>query len=272
MVARTVRNQKLDTRSARAKLPAKKSPHWVSLAPGCALGYRKGPKGAVWLAKIVRDGMRRETTLGTADDVLDPDGVLAIGYPQAQAKAREWFEAVVRPATQADPYTVREAVADYLDWFRATGRKSIKETEASVNAFILPRLGDEEVPTLTAARLRKWLAEIAASPPRLRTRPGQKQNVRDTSDDPEASRRRCATANRILTVLKAALTMPGARGKRPLMRHGAGLYPFVRPIPPVSAISTATSAADSSMPARSHCAGSYVAHCSRAPVTANSRA
>ena len=103
----------------------------------------------MWLAKIVRDGMRRETTLGTADDVLDPDGVLAIGYPQAQAKAREWFEAVARPATHARPYTVREAAADYLDWFRATGRKSIKETEASVNAFILPRLGDEEVATLT---------------------------------------------------------------------------------------------------------------------------
>jgi integrase len=226
MVARTVRNQKLDTRSARAKLPAKKSPYWVSLAPGCALGYRKGPKGAVWLAKIVRDGMRRETTLGTADDVLDPDGVLAIGYPQAQAKAREWFEAVVRPATHAGPYTVRAAAADYLDWFRATGRKSIKETEASVNAFILPRLGDEEVATLTAARLRKWLAEIAASPPRLRTRPGQRQNVRDTSDDPEASRRRCATANRILTVLKAALNHAWREAKAPSDEAWRRVVPF----------------------------------------------
>jgi integrase len=213
MVARTVRNQKLDTRSARAKLPSKKSPYWVSLAPGCALGYRKGSKGGVWLAKIVRDGMRRETALGPADDVLDPDGVLAIGYPQAQAKAREWFEAIVRPAKHVGPYTLRDAVGDYLDWFRATGRKSIKETEASVNAFILPRLGDEEVPLLTAARLRKWLGEIAASPPRLRTRPGQRQNVRDISDDPEAARRRRATANRILTVLKAALNHAWREGR-----------------------------------------------------------
>jgi len=30
-----------------------------------------------------------------------------------------------------------------LDWFRATGRKSIKETEAVANAFIVPRLGAE---------------------------------------------------------------------------------------------------------------------------------
>src|SRR3954452_20982946 len=48
-----------------------------------------------------------------------------------------------RPAI--GPYTVRDAVADYLDWFKATGKKSIKETEASVGAFILPQLGDAEV-------------------------------------------------------------------------------------------------------------------------------
>jgi hypothetical protein len=47
--------------------------------------------------------------------------------------------------------------------------------------------------------------DVAAAPPRLRTRLGRKQNVRDTLDDPEALRRRRATANRILTVLKAAL-------------------------------------------------------------------
>jgi hypothetical protein len=48
----TVRNPKLDTRSARAKLVMRDSLYWVPLAPGCALGYRKGPKGGVWVAKI----------------------------------------------------------------------------------------------------------------------------------------------------------------------------------------------------------------------------
>ena len=225
-MARTVRNQKLDTRSARAKLPTRKSPYWVSLAPGCALGYRKGAKGGVWLAKIVHAAVRREAALGPADDVLDPDGVLAIGYAQAQLKAREWFETVTRPEQPARPYTVRDAVSDYLDWFRATGRKSISETEASFNAFILPRLGDEEVATLTAARLRKWLAEIAASSPRLRTRLGQQQNVRDISDDAEASRRRCATANRILTVLKAALNHAWREGKAPSDEAWRRVVPF----------------------------------------------
>jgi hypothetical protein len=212
-MARTVRNPKLDSRSARGKLATRDSPYWVSLTPGCALGYRKGPKGGVWLAKLVRDGLRQQTTLGPADDAFDPDGVLAVDFARAQEKAREWFAVVTKPAQPAGPYTVRAAVTDYLDWFRATGRKSVKETEASVNAFILPKLGDDETASLTATRLRKWHADLAAAPPRLRTKKGEKQNVRDVADDPESPRRRRATANRILTVLKAALNHGWREGR-----------------------------------------------------------
>jgi integrase len=214
-MARTVRNPKLDTRSARAKLAMRDSPYRVSLAPGCVLGYHKGTKGGVWLAKLVRDGLRQQATLGPADDTLDPDGILAIAYADAQTKAREWFATVTRPAQPTGPYTVRAAVSDYLDWFRATGRKSVKETEISARAFILPQLGDADVSSLTPARLRKWHMDTAMAPPRLRTRPGQTQNVRDTADDPEAERRRYATANRILTVLKAALNHAWREGKVP---------------------------------------------------------
>jgi len=211
---RTVRNPKLDTRSARAKLPPRTAIYWVPMAPGCALGYRKGPKGGVWIAKLVRDGSRQQKALGPADDALDADGVLAISYVDAQRRARDWFEAVSQPtAPTTGPYTVTDAARDYLDWFSTSGRKSLKETEASVKAFILPRLGAEEVKGLSATRLRQWHAGIAAAPPRLRTRPGQKQNIRDTSADPEASRRRRASANRILTVLKAALNHAWREGK-----------------------------------------------------------
>ena len=226
-MARLVRDAKLDTRSARAKLPMRDSPYWISLAPGLALGYRKGPKGGVWLAKIVRNGLRQQTTFDVpADDAFDPDGVLAMSYAQAQEKAREWFATVTKPAGPTDPYTVKDAVDDYLEWFRATGRKSIKETEASVHAFILPQLGNDGVRSLTPTRLRKWHAEIAAAPPRLRTKPGDKQKVRDTSEDPEAPRRRRATANRILTILKAALNHAWHEGKVPSDDAWRRIAPF----------------------------------------------
>src|SRR5215469_9915294 len=113
-MARIVRNPKLDTRSARAKLAMRDSPYWASLEPGCALGYRKGPKGGVWLAKLVREGLRQQTTLGAADDALDPDGVLAISYAQAQTKARDWLATVNRPANPTGPYRIRDAITDYL--------------------------------------------------------------------------------------------------------------------------------------------------------------
>jgi integrase len=223
---RTVRNPKLDTRSARAKLPARATIYWTSLAPGCALGYRKGPKGGVWIAKFVGGGLRQQQALGPADDALDPDGVLAIGYADAQRRARQWFEAVTQPNAPSGPYTVADAVRDYLDWFSSSGKKSIKETEASVNAFILPQLGADQVKSLDATRLRQWHAAIAAAPPRLRTRPGQQQNVRDTSTDPEASRRRRASANRILTVLKAALNHAWRDGKVPSDEAWRRVTPF----------------------------------------------
>src|SRR3954454_17364589 len=130
-MARTVRNPRLSSPTARANLAIRDSIYWVSLAPGCALGYRKGPKGGVWIAKLVRDGLRTHKTLGPADDAFDPDGVLAISYADAQARAREWFAALTKPDRPATgPYKVRDAMTDYLGWFRATGRKSIKETEA----------------------------------------------------------------------------------------------------------------------------------------------
>jgi hypothetical protein len=59
------------------------------------------------------------------------------------------------------------------------------------------QLGDDDVRSLTAARLRRWLADISTAAPRLRTKPGDQQKVRDTAGDHEAQRRRRATANRI---------------------------------------------------------------------------
>lgn len=44
-MARTVRNPKIDTRSARSRLPTRREPYWTVLSTGCALGYRKGAKG-----------------------------------------------------------------------------------------------------------------------------------------------------------------------------------------------------------------------------------
>ena len=173
---RTVRNPKLDTRSARAKLRARKSVYWTPISPGCALGYRKGAKGGAWVAKFTGGGQRNEMTIGPTDDVMDADGVAAMSFAQAQERARTWFGEVAREAAgeeSAGPYTV------YIQWFQDEGFKSVSEKRYMADAFVLPELGDVEVARLRARSIRNWHRSIAAAPPRVRTRPGDNQKFRD---------------------------------------------------------------------------------------------
>jgi hypothetical protein len=212
-MARTVRNAKLDTRSARAKLPAKKSGYWVPIARGFALGYRKGSKGGVWLARLIDSKGRSEGALGPADDALDADGERILDYAQAQAKARDWL-ARLDGEGKAAPYTVYRCVDEYISDYKRRGGKSLDRVEVTAAAFIQPPLGDHEVAALTPTVLRQWHAALAEAPARLRTRKTAKeQNSRTINpDDPEAVRARRASANRILGVLKAALNLAFREG------------------------------------------------------------
>ena len=152
-MARIVRSAKLDTRSARAKLPAKKSGYWVPIARGFALGYRRGPKGGSWLARLIESERRHETTFGPADDVLDADGERILDYAQAQAKARDWLAALDAKGN-AGPYTVNRCLDDYIADYKRRGGKALDRLEISTDAFIRPKLGSHEVAALTAAMIR----------------------------------------------------------------------------------------------------------------------
>lgn len=212
-MARTVRNAKLDTRSARAKLPAKKSGYWVPIARGFALGYRRGPKGGSWLARLIDSTRRHETTLGPADDVLDPDGERILDYGQAQAKARDWL-ASLDDKSSAGPYLVNRCLDDYIADYRRRGGKALDRLEIATDAFIRPKLGSLEVVALTAAMIRRWHSEVAEAPARLRSRTTATQpNVRELDiNDSDVLRRRRATANRIFGILKAALNLAFREG------------------------------------------------------------
>jgi integrase len=212
-MSRTVRNGKLDTRSARAKLPAKKSGYWVPIARGFALGYRKGPKGGVWLTRLIDGKGRRETALGPADDALDADGGRILDYAQAQAKARRWL-ALLDAETTAGPYTVDRCLDEYVADYKRRGGKALDRLEITVNAFIRPQLGAHQVEALTAAMIRQWHAALAEAPARLRTSKREKQQkVRDIDfGDPNGVRQRRATANRVFGVLKAALNLAFREG------------------------------------------------------------
>ena len=66
---------------------------------------------------------------------------------------------------------------------------------------------------MTPEQIKDWRTALVEAPPRLRTRRGEQQRFRDTNGDPEAARRRQATANRTLAILKAALNHAWAENK-----------------------------------------------------------
>lgn len=216
-MARTVRNPKLNTRSARTKLKARREPYWTPIAPGCTLGYRKGAKGGTWIAKYRgSDGGRQYFAIGPADDAMDANGATALNFGQAQERARDWFSQTARKSDGDEPEkpsTVADAMKDYMAWL-TVHRRSANATQYSVDAFILPAFGDTDISNLTTKAIRDWHEELAAAPARLRTAPGHAQQYRD-SGGPEATRKRRSTANRVLTMLKAGLNHAYREGNAP---------------------------------------------------------
>ncbi len=222
-MARTLRDTNLETRAARSRLAKRPEPYWRSIDPGAHLGYYRGSRGGSWVARLYIDARYRKVSLGVADDSTDADGIVVLSFAQAQAAARSWFTAEARrdrglPIAGAAPYRVRDAMTDYLDWY-ARHRRALGAARNVAETHILPALGQIEVAKLMTAGLRVWHEAIAEAPLRGR-------RVAPESTDPDAVRRRRATANRILTVLKAALNRAWREGKAPTDDAWRRVKPF----------------------------------------------
>jgi hypothetical protein len=82
------------------------------------------------------------------------------------------------------------------------------------SASILPEFGFVLVEKLTTERLLRWRNSVATRPKRVRTkRTANEAATREIPDDDDARRKRKATANRILTMLKAALNRSFQAGR-----------------------------------------------------------
>ena len=211
-MARTVREAALATRTARLRLALRAKPYWRMIEQGLHVGYRRRATGGTWIARRRTDrGIYREAKLGLADDLQDADGDSVLDFSQAQRAARTWWTHERRlafglGAASTGPYTVVRAMADYLEDYRRRGGKASDSIESVSLRNILPELANVLVVKLTTRQLVDWHRAIAERPRRWRSRPGAEANLAQFDrKDAEAVRRRRATANRVLTYLKAAL-------------------------------------------------------------------
>jgi integrase len=201
----TVVHKRLESVSARARLKRGRQGHWQALEEGRVhLGYqcKKGAQQGRWLLRrYIGGGKYRLEALGLADDAGAADGRRILSHKQAIAKANE---KVAAPQTKPlGPLTVRAAWENYLKAKEDAGQP-IDDLQGRGSVHILPELGNLFVNELTAEQLRKWLAAMAKAPAQTRAKDGKPQYKEAPATDDEVRARR-ATANRVLTMLKAAL-------------------------------------------------------------------
>jgi integrase len=214
---RSVKDTPMSTRAARERLAVRHQPYWRGLEAGAAVGYRKGVGGGMWLVRIAdptAGGGYRQSVLGRADDTLRAAGDEVLDWRGAETKARAWIAqrhrvaAGLEPlATPTAPYTVTDAIADYLkDYTARKGTSALADMKNKIDTHVIPAFGDVAVDKLTTRMIREWHRNLAQAPGRLR---GGK--VKENGN-PKA---RQATANRIMKVLRAALNLAFADRKAP---------------------------------------------------------
>jgi integrase len=215
-MARKVKDRQLDSREARGKLKPRGKPYWRSLEARLHIGYRKlkGKAGTWWARHYIGAQTYEIEALGSADDLSDADGVAILDFWQAQSGARERMVSRAHAAAgKTGPLTVKDAIEQYLDRLEGNGRDTY-DARRRAEAFIIPKLGVVECASLTADMLHKWHVSLAKQPARIRTAAGEQQQHRALpSGDAEAVRRRRASGNRVLVILKAALNVAWREGK-----------------------------------------------------------
>ncbi len=216
-MARTVRDAKLESRTARETLKARGKPYYRAIDAFLHLGYRKGRAGGKWVVRRYAGAGQYviETLEGVADDLSDADGVTVLSYRDAQRMARALASQRGREAageSTSGPLTVRRAVEEYLASLAARG-KSVHDATNRAELYIYPELGELEISKLTAPVLREWHEALGKAPRRVRTKKGAAPRFLPTPRTAEERRSRKSSANRTLTTLKAALNRAFEDGK-----------------------------------------------------------
>lgn len=213
-MARTVRDTNLENGEKRRALPVSRKPRWRVLEAGLHVGYRRVKEGGgSWIARrFIGEGRYLEKRLGTADDLQDADGKVVLTFSQAQEAARKWWRNERRreeglPPEETGPYTVERAISDYFDDRERSGSKGVAKARSAASLRILPALGQIELAKLTSRQLREWHTGLAKAPKLARAGadPAKRRSAPVNMGDREAIRGRRSTANRTLTILKAAL-------------------------------------------------------------------
>jgi integrase len=152
-MARHTRSASLENRTARLKLPVRKKPYFVPVAPRIALGYRRNQAAGVWVVRAA-DGHGGNWTkaFAIADDHEPNNGESVLDFWQAQDRARKL--ARCDEGSGDRPATVGEAIDAYEADLEARG--AAKSNAVSIRFNVPDTLAAKAVALLTSKELRGW--------------------------------------------------------------------------------------------------------------------
>lgn len=204
-MSRQVRDYRLGSPEARSKLTRAHNPYWREIVPGLHIGYRKGKRSGVWYGrKYLDEGRYQKWRLGIADDIVESDGVEVLSFTEADAKVRLGPSGIAGGKMD----TVNGVMKYYMKNQRAESL-SPQTTQYAIDKHIEPTIGRKRLAKLTIDNITKWRNELAKLKPEAKKK--AKKAVKHSSR--ELRRRRQASANRVLTILKAALNHAERKGK-----------------------------------------------------------
>jgi integrase len=180
-MARSIYSDKLRNRTNRLKLPIKKKPVKLAIAPGIFLCYRRNAGPGTW---SVEAGWMKRFAL--ADDYESANNASVMSFYQAQAAALKLARGSEGDSDK--PVTVAEAVDAYETDLEVRGRS--KYNAKSVSNHLSPAMLVKPVMLLTETELASWRNGLVAKGLKL------------------------SSANRIGKSFKAALALAAKRDKR----------------------------------------------------------
>lgn len=174
---------KIDSKTKRDRLTARREPYWATLEKYVALGYRKPETGTgTWIARrLDENGKKLYHALGTHES-----------FDSAAKAAREWLS-LSEKGIDTTALTVKAATDAYVLALEDKGRTTTaKDARGRFKRLVdSASIGRILLAKLTSSQIRKWLND---------------QIDKDEDADDEEIRRSKDSANRNLASLKAALT------------------------------------------------------------------
>jgi integrase len=232
-MARKIRDARLESRSARLRLPVREKPYTgPTIARGIHLLFRRNKHGGRWVCKA-SDGHGQYWTraFATADDFEDADGERVLNFHQACDQARLLARGK-SDTPDSKPLTVADALVVYRNDLKSRGGALSNVTR--VEYHLTGALKAKPVGLLTARDLKQWrdsmigkmepssirrtcvglraALELAATlDPRITNREAFRQGLRGLPDSNKA-RRMVLPDEDVLRLIRASYEVDAALG------------------------------------------------------------